>query len=549
MQSRYDRDDPHPLTLTPIYGPGTQSMQLLERLSKRFAPADHLAPAEVEEGLTWLHRNGLGSQVMDSLTLGAFLTAFALELGASNAVIGLLAAIPYITQIAQIGGVYLTDRVRNRRLMSVVFTIVSRPMYLLMAAAALVASSSVALALLVVAFTLRYLATAFMASAWNSWVRDLVPEERLGRFISRRLAAMAAIGIVLGLGCAWLIDLWSGRSADTVRYAYAILFVGAFAGGMFSTWCMSRMPEPRIAAVTGDRALLRRLRRPYSDQNYRRLLLFLGSWNFAVNLAAPFFMVHMLKRLELDLSVVIALTLLSQIFNIAVLRFWGTIADRMSNKSVLSVCVPLFVACIFAWTFTTFPEPHRFTMLILVVVHALTGIATAGVVLATGNIALKLAPRGDATAYLANNSLVNSTAAGIAPIIGGLLADFFAERELSLTIHWHSPLGDVVFDTLNVSQWDFFFLLATLVGLYSIRRLARVRETGEVHESMVLSEFYLEAKRIVQNVSSIAGLRQATELPIETAAAPDGDGPAARTASGPVPAPEAGVAPGADSRR
>lgn len=489
-------------------------MRFLEQLSSRFAPRDSLSPGEVEEGLVWLHRNGIGAQIMDSLTVGAFLTAFALELGATNAVIGLLAAIPHFTQIAQLAGVYITDQVRNRRVVSLAFTSLSRPMYLLMAAAALMASSSAALGVLLVAFTLRYLTTAFMASAWSSWVRDLVPEERLGRFIGRRLTTMTIIGIVLGFGGAALIDFWSDTSAGTVKYAYAILFAGAFVGGVFSTWCMSRMPEPRLESVTADVALLHRLGRPYRDQNYRRLLLFLGSWNFAVNLAAPFFMVHMLKRLELDLSLVIALTLLSQLFNVAVLRSWGAIADRMSNKSVLSVCVPLFVACIFAWTFTTFPEPHRGTLPILVIVHALTGVATAGVVLASGNIALKLAPRGDATAYLANNSLVNSAAAGIAPIIGGLLADFFAERQLSLTLHWQSPSGDIVFDTLNVSQWDFFFLLATLVGLYSIRRLAKVRETGEVHESMVLNEFYLEAKRMVQNLSSIAGLRQATELPV-----------------------------------
>lgn len=488
-------------------------MQLIEQLSHRFAPSDTLSPPQVEDGLVWLHRNGLGSQVMDSLTVGAFLTAFALELGASNAVIGLLAAIPHLTQIAQIGGVYIADRVHNRRVIALTFTSLSRPMYLLMAAAALLTSSHAALGLLIVAFTLRYLTTAFMASAWNSWVRDLVPDARLGRFISRRLRDMTVIGIVLGLGAAALIDFWGSWFKVNVRYAYAILFVGAFAGGIFSTWCMSKMPEPRQPSVTSDIALIHRLGRPLRDQNYRRLLLFLGSWNFAINLAAPFFMVHMLKRLELDLSLVIALTLLSQLFNVAVLRSWGAIADRMSNKSVLSVCVPLFVACIFAWTFTTFPEPHRWTLPILIVVHALTGIATAGVVLASGNIALKLAPRGDATAYLANNSLVNSAAAGIAPIFGGLLADFFAERQLSLTFHWHSPSGDLVFDTLNVAQWDFFFLLATLVGLYSIRRLARVRETGEVQEVMVLNEFYLEAKRMVQNLSSIAGLRQATEFP------------------------------------
>jgi hypothetical protein len=77
--------------------------------------------------------HGLGAQAMDTLSVGAFITAFALELGASNIVIGLLAAIPHLTQVLQICGVYIDDRWRNRRLISVVFTSLSRPMFLVKA--------------------------------------------------------------------------------------------------------------------------------------------------------------------------------------------------------------------------------------------------------------------------------------------------------------------------------------------------------------------------------------------------------------------------------
>jgi MFS family permease len=352
-----------------------------------------------------------------------------------------------------------------------------------------------------------------MVCGFNLWVRDLVPEARRGRLTGARLAAMAAISIVLGLGAGAFIDLWKANDIGPATMAYSILFIGAFIGGTYSTWCMTRMPEPRMAPPEAEVALVERLGHPWSDQNYRRLLLFLGVWNFAVNLAAPFFLVHMLQRLHLDLWIVMALTLTSQFFNVLVLRRWGEIADRMSNKSVLRVCAPLFVACIFAWTFTTFPEPHTFTIPLLVVIHMLTGISTAGVALASGNIAMKLAPPGDATAYLANNSLVISIASGVAPIVGGLVANFFTQRALSLSLNWSDPDGSIAINTLSISQWDFFFVLAAIIGLIAVSMLRRVRETGEVEESLVLNEMYLQARRFVQNLSSIAGLRQAEEIP------------------------------------
>jgi MFS family permease len=185
--------------------------------------------------------------------------------------------------------------------------------------------------------------------------------------------------------------------------------------------------------------LLALLRRPLADANFRSLIVFLGVWNFAVNLAAPFFTVFMLTTLGMDMTFVMAMTVTSLIANVSVLRLWGRYVDRFSNKSILAVCGPVFILAIFAWTFTAFPDKHPYTVPLLIVIHVVMGVSTAGVTLASGNIGLKLAPRGEATSYLALLSLVGALSAGIAPIIGGLFADFFAKRELALFVQWFSP--------------------------------------------------------------------------------------------------------------
>jgi DNA-binding transcriptional LysR family regulator len=64
-------------------------------------------------------------------------------------------------------------------------------------------------------------------------------------------------------------------------------------------------------------------------------------WTFAVNMATPFFVVYMIDRLDLSLTLVTALLVLSQLANIMSLKAWGRIADRFSNKSVLAVAGPL----------------------------------------------------------------------------------------------------------------------------------------------------------------------------------------------------------------
>lgn len=190
------------------------------------------------------------------------------------------------------------------------------------------------------------------------------------------------------------------------------------------------------------------------------------------------------------MSLIIGLTVLSQLVYIAFLRIWGGFSDRFSNKSVLRVSGPLFLICILAWTFTTIPEKYFLTIPLLIAIHILMGVATAGVNLASGNIGLKLAPQGRATAFLASRNFVNSLAMGIAPILGRVLATFFAERELSWTLRWAGPNGGVAIQTLNFQQWDFFFFIAFLVELYSIHRSSIVKEFGEVEERIEPEVFF-----------------------------------------------------------
>jgi len=255
------------------------------------------------------------------------------------------------------------------------------------------------------------------------------------------------------------------------------------------------------------------LAQPFKDENFRKLIAFLCSWNFAVNLAGPFFMVYMLKRLGLSLSFIIGLSILSQIMNFAFLRIWGRFTDRFSNKSVLAISGPLFIFSILAWTFTTMPEKYFLTIPLLVLIHAVMGLASADVALASGNISLKLAPKGQATAYLATNAIVTSIAAGIAPILGGKFADFFTSRELVWTLKYTSPARELTLPTLSLQQWDFFFALAFLIGLYSIHRLAMVKETGEVEEKIVVNELFMEVKSQARILSSVEGLRQMLSFP------------------------------------
>jgi len=486
----------------------------------RFAVKDTLTDEEIQSGLRALIKDGAASMAFSTLTGGPFLVAFALKLGASNLLIGLLAAIPPLAQLIQIPAIYLVQKIRNRKAISFSASGVNRLFWLSVAFIPFFFSGTAGLMFLVVAMIIYSVIAAVSNCSWNSWMRDLVPQDQLGSFFSKRMGVSTGLGIVLGLAGAFYIDSWKRAFPDLELHGFSILFAGGVLAGIIGVYYITTIPEPKMASVKGDQHFFQLVVRPFRDENFKELIMFLGSWNFAVNLAAPFFTVYMLQRLQLRMSFVIVLTVLSQITNVMFLRIWGKFSDRFSNKSVLGVSGPLFMACTLAFAFTTMPERYFLTVPLLVMIHIFMGISMAGVTLASGNIGLKMAPKGEATAYLAASNLVNSLAAGVAPILGGKFADFFAARQLSLMLKWTSPAKELTFQTLNFQHWDFFFLFAFLIGFYSIHRLTKVKEIGEVEEDIVIQELISQVKRNMRNLSSVGGLRQMVHFPISVVYSP-----------------------------
>ena len=98
-------------------------------LKIKFTVKDTLTEEEVQTGLRAVINEGLASQTVAALTGGVFLIAFALKLGASNLMVGLLAAVIPLAQLIQIPSVYLVEKYRTRRAIAVYTLAMSRAIF------------------------------------------------------------------------------------------------------------------------------------------------------------------------------------------------------------------------------------------------------------------------------------------------------------------------------------------------------------------------------------------------------------------------------------
>jgi predicted MFS family arabinose efflux permease len=396
----------------------------------------------------------------------------------------------------------LIERLRTRRRIGVMAITGARVLIGLLALLPFVPEPHVALALLVVAQGAIAVLHAVGGCAVNSWLHQLIPHGELGRFFARRLFWGTAIACVATLAAGAVVE-W--RSADEPLQGYALAFVLAAIAGFVSSWHLAHAPEPRMPDTGPSMRMRDRLWAPFRDDGFRPLLVFMGAWIGASNLAAPFLAVYLIQQRGYAVTTVTAMWVASQVANATTLYLWGRLSDRLSNKAVLAVALPVHFGCTLALVFADVAPDPTMQLALLFAIHVVLGIATGGIGLATGNLGLKLAPTGQATAYLAAIGLVSAVAGGIAPIVAGGLAQSFRAIELSAVVRWASATRHGELSVASFAHWEFLFALSAAAGLYVMHALSRVREGREVSERRVIQEFAFEAWRTLGSVSSIGG--------------------------------------------
>ena len=481
----------------------------------QLTPKPQLNEQEVAKSLRMHLYDGMTSEALVCLSTGAVLVAIALSMGASNFEIGLLAAFPTLTNIAQLFTVIVLRKFPFRKIFTLLALLLSR-IPLLIIGTYMWWGDDRTVKLLLLAMFVHFLFGSMGGAGWNSWVKDLVPENNLGSYFSKRSRYMQMVNIGLSLVVALLIDYVQNFYPDYLNILYGSYLFAAGIIGIAGVLILAQADDTKV--VMSQENIIRLLREPIQNSNFRKLLWFNGFWAFSINLAVPFFTVFMLQNLGLSMLFVIMLSVVTQFFSMLTIRYWGNLSDRYSNKSIIFLTAPLYVACLLGWIFVGMYSLSFINMALLVLLHMVTGISTSGINLALTNIGLKLAPKQDALIYISVKNIITALFSALAPIIGGILADLFINRDLRITFEWMSPDFYKEIKLIYLHDWNFLFLIASVFSLLSLRLLVHVQENGEVSHYLVrkvlktrfrqqvkdniivgnISQFHMQVKAIVK---------------------------------------------------
>jgi MFS family permease len=396
--------------------------------------------------------------------------------------IGLVMTMAFLGPTFEPIGAYLVERFRRRRLLFMSLYLGNRVPFLALICVPFLTERTLGIAAVLGIVALTRPPCHLGNPAWWSWMADLVPDRRHGRFFGLRslvTSGVAALSFVVAMA---LLHLCGGMQNHAL---VACLFGAGAVCGIVDILLYLRVPEmPLETSVSNPRTrrlvlelarptaslqalgikLFGNITAPFKRPAYRTLILGMGLWSFSVNLLIPFVPLYQFGeslrgcRLGLGLSwkCLAALNVAASLAAMLSSRWWARWADRSGPRRLLIIGSGyLFVHLAYLMVGGGRSIP------VLLLVAALFGGLSAAWTIGTNQLVLGLAPRENRSYYVAAFNFTNGWLMAGGPILGGLLAD-----KLPITHYW-LPCG------LPLCYFHILLGLATAGGIVALCILLR----------------------------------------------------------------------------
>jgi MFS family permease len=414
---------------------------------------------------------GAFAQFHITLTGGMFLTAFALYIGANAFQMGVLAAIPSIMASVGFVSAYLAYTFGERKLLCVCTSGAGRGLFIFFVVA-LALNLRISIQFLFLIIFLFNFFLSFSGNLWTSWMSDLIPKEARGKYFGIRNTIISGIGMIVNFTGGIFLDRFAQNTAFLTIFSASVLC------STIAALILSSQPEPVFEkkAIRLKSVFLTPLR----DRNFIALVTFVSFWYFFAGIAAPFWVVHMIKFLKMSYSTIAIYSIIAGISSLGFQLLWGRMIDRTKSKPVLTIN---FIGVIFLPIIWLFARP---SFILPIWIDAFfSGGFWSGINLSLFNILLSLTEDKEIKeSYFAVFSTITGICGFLSALLGGLIAQVlsgFQWQFLGQTfINFHVLfLATALFRAISlgflrqVREKEAYPALFTLqmIGDYTVRRL------------------------------------------------------------------------------
>ncbi|MCL4424510.1 MAG: MFS transporter [Firmicutes bacterium] len=421
-----------------------------------YLPPDPVLRANARNSLI----DGMAYAVMVGF-FNPFVSVFAMALGATNYMVGLLNSLPaFTTVLAQLLGAYITNRFPSRVRVALWATFLHRITFLLLTCLPFLPVNRAWV--LIFTVILANLPAGVAGLAWTTLMGELFPLEYRGKVFGERNAYVGAVtllatalgGVVLGkiafpYNFAWLnglsffflmvsfhflsrlqenpapdrvglLDKVEGLDRPSFEKRLSHRGPGTFLFRLRSTlWALFKRPllalrrwrqvAPKVGTRGGDIWSF-----PASFlglKPYREFLLSLLVFQFGLQLLAGVYPILFIRILKFSPGWIGFFATAAGLSSVLTYHFWGHLGDRRGHGFVLAIVTWAFPLSSLAYVYVTQPYTPVF-------LEFLFGLFASGFNLGVFNYLLEITPERGRPSYLAFFNVAMNLVLFVAPIIG-----------------------------------------------------------------------------------------------------------------------------------
>lgn len=356
--------------------------------------------------------DGAFFSVMMGLT-APFMGVYAIQLGASDYMVGLLASIPaLVAMISQVPSAVIVNTYASRLQVTLKYAMAHRLFYLVMAMLAFLPQDFPGRAMLLVfVFSIANFPATVAGVAWTTLMGELFPAQLRGRVFGERNMLLALVSL--------LATATAGPFLDRVAFPvnYFLLFLASFACVMASWFYLTRLKEgPPAPGRCRDsrwhpRAMALLVRETLRGPEFAVFTLATFVFHLGLQLPAALFTLLFVNTLRLSTSWIGAFSVIAGVASVLTFKWWGGLADTRGSRYVLALSMLILIPLPIFYGLVHSPWP-------IVVLVAIGGVAGAGFSLTIFNALLDCSPTGKREDYVAVFNTLMGLTGFLMPVLG-----------------------------------------------------------------------------------------------------------------------------------
>ncbi|MFT8323054.1 MAG: MFS transporter [Bacillus sp. (in: firmicutes)] len=360
----------------------------------------------------WSMQNGIYTTLVLNISNNYF-PLFAISvLGASNYQVGLISSLPpFIGMFAMIIGSIILNRLQEKKMFTVYSFFFSRVFLIGMAFVVYLPKQYQCFVFILLVGCMNF-PFSFATLGWQSFIAEIIPEQRRNTFFSSRNRIMTLVGMISTFTIGFFLQLFDKDNA----IPYQLLYLAAFICGLIEIYYLKKHKEKKKVMLQKSEKKALFGFAVFKHKPFFYFLLCSLFFNFGWQMCWSLFSIYQIKYADATGLWISLFAVANSVGQVISFKWWGKMADKHSTAKMLIYVSIGMGSAPFLTVLST-------NLVYLVLVNIFAGLFVSGTVLLLFNQLLETIEEKNRSQSIANYNILLALVAFVAPQFGVYLLE------------------------------------------------------------------------------------------------------------------------------